>query len=34
LVDVAEQGDVRQTAKALSEVGASCKSCHRAYRYD
>lgn len=34
LAEIAEQGDVRQTAKALSEVGASCKSCHRAYRYD
>jgi cytochrome c556 len=34
LVEVAEQGNVRQTAQALSEVGASCKSCHRAYRYD
>ena len=34
LVDVAEQDNLRETAKALSEVGASCKSCHRAYRYD
>lgn len=34
LVDVADQGDTRNTARALSEVGASCKSCHRAYRYD
>ena len=34
LVEVAEQGDTRNTARALSEVGASCKSCHRAYRYD
>lgn len=34
LVDVAEQEDRRETAKALSDVGASCKSCHRAYRYD
>tara|TARA_R110000751_G_scaffold179707_1_gene286060 strand:+ start:125 stop:655 length:531 start_codon:yes stop_codon:yes gene_type:complete len=34
LVEVAEQGDTRDTARALSEVGASCKSCHRAYRYD
>ena len=34
LIDVAEQEDTRNTARALSEVGASCKSCHRAYRYD
>ncbi|MCH4813195.1 c-type cytochrome [Vreelandella neptunia] len=34
LVDVAEQEDPRETARALSDVGASCKSCHRAYRYD
>jgi len=34
LVNVAEQDDLRDTARALSEVGASCKSCHRAYRYD
>lgn len=34
LIDVAEQENPRDTARALSEVGASCKSCHRAYRYD
>ncbi|MBS3667942.1 c-type cytochrome [Vreelandella boliviensis] len=34
LIDVAEQQNPRDTARALSEVGASCKSCHRAYRYD
>lgn len=34
LIDVAEQEDTRATARALSEVGTSCKSCHRAYRYD
>ncbi|HSP31641.1 MAG TPA: cytochrome c [Halomonas sp.] len=34
LIDTAEQGNPRDTARALSEVGASCKSCHRAYRYD
>lgn len=34
LVNVAEQDDLRETTKALSDVGASCKSCHRAYRYD
>ena len=34
LIEVAEQQDPRDTARALSEVGASCKSCHRAYRYD
>lgn len=34
LVNVAEQDDLRETARALSDVGASCKSCHRAYRYD
>lgn len=34
LIEVAEKGDTRDTAQALSEVGASCKSCHRAYRYD
>ncbi|WP_447044202.1 c-type cytochrome [Vreelandella sp. H-I2] len=34
LIDVAEQENPRDTARALSEVGNSCKSCHRAYRYD
>ncbi|MCA8865244.1 MULTISPECIES: c-type cytochrome [unclassified Halomonas] len=34
LIEVAEQQEPRDTARALSEVGASCKSCHRAYRYD
>ncbi|BBI61934.1 hypothetical protein HSBAA_32400 [Vreelandella sulfidaeris] len=34
LIDVAEQENPRNTARALSEVGKSCKSCHRAYRYD
>lgn len=34
LIDVAEQQNPRDTARALSEVGASCKSCHRSYRYD
>jgi cytochrome c556 len=34
LIDVAEQENPRDTARALSEVGASCKSCHRSYRYD
>ncbi|CEP36177.1 MULTISPECIES: cytochrome c [unclassified Halomonas] len=34
LIDVAEQQNPRDTASALSEVGASCKSCHRTYRYD
>ena len=34
LVNAAGQDDPRNTARALSEVGASCKSCHRAYRYD
>lgn len=31
---VAEQQNPRDTARALSALGASCKSCHRAYRYD
>lgn len=34
LIEVAKQENPRDTARALSEVGASCKSCHRAYRYD
>ncbi|MDQ7730148.1 cytochrome c [Halomonas sp. SpR8] len=34
LVNAAEQDDPRNLARAFSEVGASCKSCHRAYRYD
>ncbi|EHJ91749.1 c-type cytochrome [Vreelandella boliviensis] len=34
LIEVAEQENPRDTARALSEVGASCKSCHRTYRYD
>lgn len=34
LIEVAEQENTRDTARALSEVGASCKSCHRTYRYD
>ncbi len=34
LIEAANQEDYRAAARALSEVGASCKSCHRAYRYD
>lgn len=34
LIEVAEQNDPRATAQALAAVGASCKSCHRSYRYD
>ena len=34
LTEVAEQNDPRTTAQAFAAVGASCKSCHRAYRYD
>ncbi|WP_404377757.1 c-type cytochrome [Vreelandella aquamarina] len=34
LVEAAEQEDYRAATRAFSEVGLSCRSCHRAYRYD
>ncbi|UYO74428.1 cytochrome c [Halomonas qinghailakensis] len=34
LVDAAEQEDYRAATQAFSDVGLSCKSCHRAYRYN
>ncbi len=34
LVDAAEQEDYRAATRAFSDVGLSCKSCHRAYRYN
>ncbi|WP_249975656.1 c-type cytochrome [Vreelandella olivaria] len=34
LVDAAEQEDYRAATRAFSDVGLSCRSCHRAYRYD
>ena len=34
LIDAAEQEDYRAATRAFSEVGLSCRSCHRAYRYD
>ncbi|RUR27249.1 cytochrome c [Vreelandella andesensis] len=34
LIDAAEQEDYRAATRAFSDVGLSCKSCHRAYRYD
>lgn len=34
LIEATDQADYRAAARALAEVGASCKSCHRAYRYD
>lgn len=34
LIDAAEQEDYRSATRAFSDVGLSCKSCHRAYRYN
>ncbi|WP_311064153.1 cytochrome c [Halomonas sp. DWK9] len=34
LIDAAEQEDYRAATRAFSDVGLSCRSCHRAYRYD
>lgn len=34
LVEAAEQEDYRAATRAFSDVGLSCRSCHRAYRYD
>jgi len=34
LVEAAEQEDYRAATRAFSEVGLSCRSCHRAYRYN
>lgn len=34
LIDAANAEEYRAAAKALSEVGDSCKGCHRQYRYD
>ena len=33
LMEAVKNEDLRAAAKGLSEVGASCKSCHRGYRY-
>ena len=33
LMEAVNNQDVRAAAKGLSDVGASCKSCHRGYRY-
>lgn len=33
LVEASEQEDYRAAARALSDVATSCRSCHRAYRY-
>lgn len=34
LIEAAEQEDYRAATQRLSDVGLSCRSCHRAYRYD
>jgi len=34
LVEAAEREDYRAATRAFSDVGLSCRSCHRAYRYD
>lgn len=34
LIEAAEREDYRAATQMLSEVGLSCRSCHRAYRYD
>ncbi|QHD49886.1 cytochrome c [Vreelandella aquamarina] len=34
LIEAAEQEDYRAATRAFSDVGLSCRSCHRAYRYD
>ena len=34
LVEAVGEEDYRGAAQALSRVGASCKSCHRAYRFN
>ncbi|MYL24042.1 cytochrome c [Halomonas alkaliantarctica] len=34
LIEAANAGEYRAAAKALSDTGRSCKSCHRQYRYD
>ena len=33
LMEAVKNEDLRAAAKGLSDVGASCKSCHRGYRY-
>lgn len=33
LADAVDNDDLAAAAKGLSDVGASCKSCHRGYRY-
>ncbi|MGS2743653.1 c-type cytochrome [Halomonas sp. LS-001] len=33
LMDAVASDDLAAAAKGLSDVGASCKSCHRGYRY-
>ena len=33
LIDAVANDDLAAAAKGLSDVGASCKSCHRGYRY-
>ncbi|HDZ46791.1 hypothetical protein LCGC14_0121060 [marine sediment metagenome] len=34
LVEAAHQEDYRGAARALSDVATSCRSCHRAYRFN
>lgn len=34
LVEATHQEDYRGAARALSDVATSCRSCHRAYRYN
>ncbi|CAM3972565.1 cytochrome c [Vreelandella rituensis] len=34
LIEAANAEDYSNAARAISDVGKSCKSCHRAYRYD
>ena len=34
LTDAVANDDLAAAAKGLSDVGASCKSCHRRYRYE
>lgn len=34
LIDAAEQEDYRAATRAFSDVGLSCRSCHRAYRHN
>lgn len=34
LIDAAKAEEYRAATKALSDVGLSCRSCHRQYRYD